>query len=193
MQTGFITLRNNTKGKINLKSYKLDEDLSYRIWGWDNLKPGEQIKYDFRGSWHLYFFNGEPTIIDCETRGGGGFERGLRMGPNTANMAPKLGSDVHGNYMEIISGGLGGTATGVIGLLNDSDQPVRLESCYQDGNNWKKWGEDTLFPGQEECYDFKGTWRIYYFGTLPIVDFYKDSGGGYGEWGLKMGPNGGKS
>ncbi len=93
LQTGFILLKNNTKNMITLQSYKqmkLDE-----LWGWDTLKPGEQKKFDFKGHWNLYYFNGEPTIVECETSGGGSIEGGLRMGPYGYGPIP-LGSDKQG-------------------------------------------------------------------------------------------------
>ncbi len=191
-QTGYITLKNNTANQINLSSYQgTDRDGSgYYLWGWDNLQPGEQKKFDFQGRWRLYYAYGEPTIVDCETSGGGGIEGGLRMGPNRAATTPALGSDERGKYLEINAGGF---YTGVIGLRNDSGETVTLRSYYNGLIGAGFWGQDTLAPHQEKRFDFRGAWLIYYSGALPVVDYYVLSGGGAGEGGLKMGPYGGKS
>ncbi len=197
MQTGSITLKNNTKNKITLKSYRHYITDNNELWGWDYLNPGEQKKYDFyRGIWHLYYFNGEPTIVDCKTSGGGGIEGGLRMGPNSEGTTPVLGSDAHGNYIVVQGPAL---RTGVIGLFNDSDETITLRSFYQDSVEWsgpgvwKQWGEDTLAPHQGKRFDFtRDVWHVYYSGLLPVVDHYVTTGGGAGEGGLKMGPNGGR-
>ncbi|MGI5837631.1 MAG: hypothetical protein ACOX87_14225 [Chloroflexota bacterium] len=193
LQTGFILLKNNTKNMITLQSYKQSK-LS-ELWGWDTLKPGEQKKFDFKGHWNLYYFNGEPTIVDCETSGGGGIEGGLRMGPNGYGPIP-LGSDKHGNYL--VAKGLA-AVTRVIGLRNDSNETVKLASYYQSSvewsgpGEWTKWGEDSLKPGEAKRFDFtRDIWRIYYTGALPIVDYFAKEGGGAGEGGLRMGPYGGR-
>ncbi|MGI5834948.1 MAG: hypothetical protein ACOX87_00470 [Chloroflexota bacterium] len=192
-QTGTITLKNQAATQIALRSYSYTgggDNGGYHLWGWDNLKPGDQKKFDFQGSWRLYYFNGEPTIVDCRTSGGGGIEGGLRMGPNSVGTTPGLGSDERGPYMAIDAGGI---FTGVIGLRNDSDKPITLRSYYAGYIGQGFWGQDTLAPNQGKRYDFRGPWRIYYSGALPVVDHYVLSGGGAGEGGLKMGPNGGKS
>ncbi|MBI2907707.1 MAG: hypothetical protein HYX92_08645 [Chloroflexi bacterium] len=102
-------------------------------------------------------------------------------------------------YGFYLSSGWFGLATGVVRLKNRDDKTIMLKSEYVSGDRWVACGTDTLEPGQDRHWDFKGSWRVktsppvFGWGGLaltPTIVDVRESGGGGGEWGLQMGPYG---